>query len=607
MTETGLDFSPLAEALADQLSNLCTSGRAEVALATGLACEALRSGHVCLPLQEMIANDQSEESAFAGSLRRVLTLNEWREALLGSGVVGTPGELQPLILDSADRLYLYRYWQYENRLADALLQRAVPYPEMPPARLASELERLFPADSGAGTDWQRVAAALAATRPLCVISGGPGTGKTTTVVKILALLLTLAEQPLRIALAAPTGKAAARLKTAVNSARAALPCPAGVRTQIPDEVHTLHRLLGPLPRSRQFRHNSANPLPFDLVVVDEASMVDLPLMVKLVTALPDEARLILLGDKNQLASVEAGAVLGDICCTGVDTGYSAPLQQGLGAVLNLPDEHFNSTGPPGLADSLVTLHTSYRFAAASGIGSLSRLVNAGEAAAALTLLKTGQSPELAWAAVPREEQLGTQIEQGFLDHVARYLAADSAAQALEEYGRCMVLCALRNGAYGVEEINRLIERILARQGLIRPDGRWYRGRPVMVTTNSERLGLFNGDVGILWPDESGELQAHFLDAAGRMRAVAPVRLPAHETAFATTVHKSQGSEYDNVLLLLPPHDARVLTRELLYTGITRARRSVCIWGDESLFQQAVRRRVQRTSGLRDALWRENRA
>ncbi|MDT8441854.1 MAG: exodeoxyribonuclease V subunit alpha [Desulfuromonadales bacterium] len=601
--ETLPNHSPLAEAFAALLVPLCAEGKSEVAHAARLVCEAMRSGHVCLDLRALGDAPLPAEMPATDLTQSDLTPAEWRAALTGSGVVGAPGDVQPLILDNADRLYLYRYWRYEQQLAEALLALAQPRPLAEPERLRAELDRLFPVAGSTAIDWQRVAAALAATRSLCVISGGPGTGKTTTVVKILALLLTLSEQPLRIALAAPTGKAAARLKTAINTARQALPSPAAIRDLIPAEVRTLHRLLGPLPRSQRFRHNQDTPLPYDLVVVDEASMVDLPLMTKLVTALPAGARLILLGDKNQLASVEAGAVLGDICRTGSATGYSTRLRQDLDGVLHLPDQGTDDNGHADLADSLVTLHTNYRFAATSGIGTLSRLINTGEATAALALFREPHASDLDWVRTPGEERLATELERPIVDGFRAYLTAKSAGEALRAFGRYMLLCALRNGPYGVERINALAERILARHGLIRPDGRWYHGRPLMIVSNSERLGLFNGDTGILWPEDgSGDLKAHFLDATGELRTIATARLPAHETAFATTVHKSQGSEYDHVLLLLPPHDSRVLTRELLYTGITRARQSVCIWGEESLFVQAVRRRVQRSSGLREALW-----
>lgn len=608
MSQPDGSFSAISESFASFIGRLEGGDVPALTLAVKLLCEAVKNGHVCLDLNAAVRGDLQESIGLAPDLRPAGSVVEWRTQLGATGVVGPPGSFRPLILDEADRLYLYRYRAYEQVLATGILARSAGFRLTGLAALTSQLDHYFEADQPGATNWQKVAALLAATRSFCVISGGPGTGKTTTVVKILALLLEMAaDQPLSIALAAPTGKAAARLKTAITRARDDLPCSPEILARIPTDVRTLHRLLGTVRHSPSFRHNAANPLPYDVVVVDEASMVDLPMMAKLMLALPERSRLILLGDKNQLSSVEAGAVLGDICRTGTEPAYSARMQSALGPLLDLNPTAYTADRQSGPADSLVTLQKNYRFGAASGIGRLSGAVNAGHDQAALALLDDPAVPDATWLECPAEHKLRDSLKQRILAGYSPYLTASSAAEALSRFGRFMVLCALRHGPYGVSTISLLAEQILAGQGLIEPASRWYKGRPIMITANDYQLGLFNGDTGILWPDDSParQLRAWFPDPDGQMRSLAPARLPAHETVFSSTVHKSQGSEFEQVLLLLPSHDTRALTRELIYTGITRARVAVEIWGRRDIFALALQRRVQRTSGLREAIWRHN--
>ena len=604
---TNAAFSAISDGFANFISRLEARDVPQLTLAAKLLCEAVKNGHVCLDLNTVAQGTFQESIGLTDELLPTWSVTEWTEPLRASKVVGPPGSFHPMILDDANRLYLYRYHAYEQALAQGILARSEEFKVTGLAPLAGKLDHYFAAGDDEGTNWQKAAALLAATRPFCVISGGPGTGKTTTVVKILALLLEMAAgQPLSIALAAPTGKAAARLKAAITKAKGDLPCSQEINSKIPEDVRTLHRLLGAMRNSPTFRHNAKHPLPYDVVVVDEASMVDLPLMAKLVLALPAHARLILLGDKNQLSSVEAGAVLGDICQTGTETAYSKQMQETLGPYLGLNDDAFGSEANTGPGDSLVTLQKNYRFDATSGIGRLSIAVNAGHTEAALALLDNPATPDVNWLECPPENQMRDALKQRILDGFTPYLAATSAAEALAKFNHFMVLCALRNGPFGVSTVTPLAEQILAGQGLIQPGSRWYKGRPIMITANDYNLGLFNGDTGILWPDESPEhkLRAYFPDPNGQLRSLAPSRLPAHETVFASTVHKSQGSEFDKILLLLPSHDTRALTRELIYTGITRAKNAVEIWGRKDVFALALQRRVQRTSGLRDAIWQK---
>lgn len=601
----GGELSAIDRHFARLMERLCGGPNSEVTIAAALVSQIHGQGSVCLELRKVAGTILPNAGATAGADLPLPSLEAWMTALRKATVVGRPAEFKPLILDDSGRLYLHRYWQYESDLAKRILDCAQRDTEGVDASLLEEgLARLFSAGASSNeTDWQRVAAATAVRKRFCVISGGPGTGKTRTVIALLALLLEQArENPLRIALAAPTGKAAARLQESLQKWKAALPCDAALQAGLPKDSFTLHRLLGGLPDSAQFRHGAENPLPFDVVVVDEASMVDLALMAKLFAATAPSARLILVGDKDQLSSVEAGAVLGDICAGATRT-----------------------SGPSALSACIVHLEKNYRFGADNGILALSRAINDGDAAEVLRLLNlraAGASPErsedalpgesggnrpadpgIAGLALPPPAQLKGRMRAKVLEGFGAVMRARDPLSALQALGRFRVLCAVRKGPMGVEALNRTIEEILSEAGFIAPRERWYRGRPVLVTSNDYTLKLFNGDVGIILPDAaSGELRAWFLDAGSSLRSVPPVRLPEHETVFAMTVHKSQGSEFEEVLLMLPGRESPVLSRELLYTGVTRASRRVELWGDEAVLRTAIATRVTRASGLREALW-----
>jgi exodeoxyribonuclease V alpha subunit len=539
-------------------------------LLVSLLSSAVGMGNICLDLGDCAGKTVSVD----GKEIVLPDVHALQELLRGMETVGLPDQHRPLVLDRSGRLYLYRYWRYEHDLAVRLLQKAsATAGSIDEALLQKGLARLFPDGDGDSIDRQKEAASAALHKQFCVISGGPGTGKTSTVVRILALLLEQKDGGKhKIAMTTPTGKAAVRLKASVNNIRQTLDCSDEIKLAIPDDVVTLQRLLGAVSGSSRFRHSARNPLPFDTVIVDEASMIALPLMTALVAALKPTARLVLLGDTNQLASVEAGAVLGDIC----------------------------STGEGG---NLVTLEKNYRFQAGSGIAEISLAVNAGSDGEALALLKCTTLHGIAWRELPSREDLRRSLAKKVLEGYRYYLEAESASEALERFDRFRILCALRDGPYGVSGLNSHVESILGREGVIKPESRVYRGRPILVTVNDYSMRLFNGDTGILFPDpeSGGAVRAFFPDLDGGVRSVSPERLPLHETAFAMTIHKSQGSEFDRVLLLLPPVESDILTRELIYTGITRAKESVEIWASEGVFCRAVRKKIERRSGLRDAL------
>jgi exodeoxyribonuclease V alpha subunit len=543
------------------------NGRLDPDLATAARAASAWSaaGHVCVPLQ-MLPDAGTDLSA----------------RLLATKVVGPPGAWRPLILDGAGRLYLQRFWQHEQRLTAAIRARvAAPQPLADADLLARGLDIFF----GSPPNDQRAAAETALTSSFCVITGGPGSGKTRTVAGILAMLraqFAAAGRELHVALAAPTGKAAARMTESIRQALQSLPDATpnpGDLKSAPDAV-TLHRLLGITPASQIPRFDATHPLPYDAVIVDEASMIDLALMAKLFAATPRQARIILLGDKDQLASVEAGHVLGDICPPG-DAHASSPLRR-----------------------CIVELRRSYRFAPGSGIHQLSVAVNAGRADEALALLQSG-TRDVASLTLPTPDALTRALRDRVVSGFREALTTAEPRLALAALDRFRILCAIRHGPFGVETINRLAEAALAGAGLISPSGSHYHGRPVIILRNDYTLRLSNGDIGMILrdPDAADALRAFLLAPDGALRRIVPARLPEHETVWAMTVHKSQGSEFDRVLLILPDRDYPVLTRELLYTAITRPRTSAEIWHREAVLRAAIARRTGRLSGLHDALWK----
>jgi exodeoxyribonuclease V alpha subunit len=502
---------------------------------------AHEAGHSCLPVSEM-------EARFLQTLHLV-----------------SDGGQTPLVLHD-DKLYLHRYFHYETRLAEQIRTlAAVCFPGKGHETL---LGAFFDDDEPGlpGLNRQKEAAGSALQKALTIICGGPGTGKTTTVVHILALLFMTTDRKLDVALAAPTGKAAMRLSQSIGGSLDRLPLPVEVKAAIPTEAKTLHRLLGFIRHSPQFRHNRQQPMGWDVVVVDEASMVDLAMMSKLVDALKPGSRLLLLGDKDQLASVESGAVLGDF-------------------IQSLPD-------------NTVELKKTYRFD--DNIKFLAESVNAGDSDGAWACLSDPNRVNVTVLQTELLDFIGRQYT-GYMASVYRY-PQTGVREIFAAFHRFQVLCAIHYGNRGVAGINRGVETFLARRGFdCRPDS-WYPGRPVLITRNEYSLDLFNGDIGICLPDfADGTSRVWFERSDGSLRSYSPYRLPGCETVFAMTIHKSQGSEFDEVVVVLPEEDNRILSRELLYTAITRARKMVKLVAGRQVFAQALSRKIERCSGLADLL------
>jgi exodeoxyribonuclease V alpha subunit len=581
--------NPLHRHFAALLQRIAPVASPELRLAAELLSKWQSDGHVCVPLAEITGADM-QEAGLGESLPEL-----WPEKLRTSGVVGAGGEFKPLILDESARLYLQRYWQYETAVVREIQRRTRAEGSGDLDRVQAQVTALF----GRDADLQKLAAIMAATSLLTVISGAPGTGKTHTIVMICALLLAL-ESEIEIALAAPTGKAAARLKEALGQARSHLPWPAEILERLPTEAATIQRLLGAHTDSAHFRHKAVNPLSADVVIVDEASMIDLALLAKLLDAVRPEARLILVGDKDQLASVEAGSAFRDICTPGLTIGLSVSAARKFETI---PRRRLVSERPRvPIHDAVVELRENFRFAKGSGVAELSAAVNAGDAKAACEILKKGEA--LKWRSTPTATKFQRALQSRVRDRFFALTQETDVAVALKKLSEFTVLCALRRGPFGAETVNRMMARMLYEGS--EPDvGMFcFAGQPLMIVRNDYDSGLFNGDIGIVLPAKDGKLRAFFPGDRGSVRHFALARLPEHEPAFALTVHKSQGSEFEECLVILPDRDSRLLTRELLYTAITRVRKKVEVWASESVLSAAISRQVRRSSGLRDALWRE---
>ena len=624
----------------------------ELPLAAALASAWTRDGHACIALPEVAGRDWPR-----GGGVRLPALDPWIEALETSPMVARPGsaDRRPLVLDARGRLYLERLWTAEQTVAGGLLALAESEASMPdaesgadepaerdrgrgetvqpkpgPEGLEAALDRLIsdtPSEARA-----RAAARTAACRRLCVVSGGPGTGKTTVAAAIVALLVELRlAAPGRIALAAPTGKAAARLQEAVRERHRVLASRVPALEVFEARATTVHRWLFSRDRER---------LPIDALVLDEGSMVDVTLMAKVLAALPDGARLVVLGDASQLASVQPGAVFADVCRAGAEStetdsavGTQAEFQTGAGrservaaagadaggadaggADAGGADAGSAETGRPAvrapspLAPCVVELVHNWRFDESGGIGRLAAAVVRGDASAVVAALRDPSDNSTELRPLPdsdRFERLATTIaDERFAPALREMQANREPVGEAGPLSAFRVLCAHRIGAFGAERFNRLVERRLRTLGLVPANEAFYPGRPILVTRNDPRTGLSNGDTGFVVRDANHRIRVRFpelRDAEAQPRLVTPSRLPPHESFFAVTVHRAQGSEYDEVAVALGPAESRIATRELLYTAVTRARRRVVVYGSEESVAAAVERATERSSGLREAL------
>ena len=636
----------LDSALAAFVAEQDAEAQPALLVATAVLAQMEGRGHSCLPLAGWVKNPNEilawpkEAANLQLSLWEQLpqALADWLPALRRSPLVRVvpPGGAsidagQPLVLLDGPEplLYLRRYWDYERSVAAHITQRTAADAQALDEPLVRDwLRRLFPSPAQ-GMDWQKLACALALRGRMSVITGGPGTGKTYTAARLLALLFATAPDAaqLRVALAAPTGKAAARLKQSIDTSLLELKDAVGADLDLEALVkrmgaaRTLHSLLGARPDTRRFAHHAGHPLDVDVLIVDEASMIHLEMMAALLQALPPTARVILLGDKDQLASVEAGAVLGDLCRDAQQGHYAAETAAYAERVTGqaVPATFWAATQALPLGQHTVMLRESRRFG--GPIGQLALAVNAGDAPGAMALLRTqtqsGSNAEL-WAREGGDVEAVVRSAVQGRGQAASYAAyAQALAQGrgqrfaleaehqqwvrtvLAAFDRYRLLCAVREGPWGVAGLNRAVEQALHSQGAIRKEGEWYLGRPVMVTRNDAQLGVFNGDIGMALPSfaDPARLRVYFLQGE-HLHHVSTARLAHVETAFAMTVHKSQGSEFEHTALVLAAQGGSVLSRELVYTGITRARKAFSLWSEvPGLLVSAMGSPTQRSSGL----------
>ncbi len=508
----------------------------------------------------------------------------------------------PIVLDKKGRLYFNRFLEFELSLADDILERSSSTDAIDIEGINSIFFKYFN-KIFEEADMQGIAAFLALRKKIAIISGGPGTGKTFVVVKIIQVLIESAlknEENISIALTAPTGKAALRLKESIDSSVMENPPSESVMAFIPGEALTIHRLLGYRSHGRGFVYNEDNPLPHDVVVVDECSMVDLPLMCRLVKALKPECRIILLGDKDQLASVEGGAVFGDICDRGNEHGYSLALAKEIDSFWGRSDLLPVEKQGSAIRDCLVVLKKSYRFKKGSGIGILADIIKKGDSKSLVSTIRNNDFKDVFFAETGDDDFLNKIIKDEWESYVFSLENKSKPDDLIRGFiSSFSILTALREGRWGMKRMNFLVEKILSSLSVIEKTGSYYAGQPLMITRNSYSQRLFNGDIGIV--TETGK-EVSFQADGGDVREIPLIRIPEHETAFAMTVHKSQGSEFDNVLVVLPLNWNRVLTRELLYTAVTRARKKVIISASENILTGIVKNPVNRSTGLRDRLW-----
>jgi exodeoxyribonuclease V alpha subunit len=646
----------LDSALASFMRELDPTASPVLLVSVAILAQMEGRGHTCLPLR-LLVTQPDEILAWPvpaqGDLNALWTtlpdsFSDWLTFLLESPLVRSVTSAhagnskhveadhgQPLVLGGTAAeplLYLRRYWLHECHVGSEVLQRTAASQTVDEGLANQWLDRLFdPAPNEAPAskevDWQKLACAVALRASLTVITGGPGTGKTYTAARLLALLFAMDKEPqrLRVALAAPTGKAAARLRQSIDASLQELSKRLGqdldleTFTKRIGAARTLHSLLGARPDTRQFRFNASHLLDVDILIVDEASMIHLEMMSALLQAMPPGAKLILLGDKDQLASVEAGAVLGDLCRDAGRGNYDQETARYAMAVTGqpLPPEFLStSMQTTPLTQQTVMLRKSRRFGGL--IGQLAQAVNGGNGELAQSLITQDKTAVLQATYHPSVETVLNLAVHGrpgasasFADYLRLINERPTLAQqnvsahdtwvkgVLVAFDRFRLLCAVQDGDWGTRSLNLSVQKALATAGLLKSQGEWFAGRPVMVTRNDRELGVFNGDVGVALPGLRGTtaLRVYFLDGDS-LRSVGVSRLAYVETAFAMTVHKCQGSEFLHTALVLPLGGAKVLTRELVYTGITRAReRFTLIEGQAALLQKAVARPSQRASGL----------
>lgn len=563
----------------------------EVAFAASACIFAQQNGHLCLDLNKPDLREYLFEENETGIKLSSETFSNWLQALKKCDLVSDGSELQPLVLEEG-RLYLHRFWKYEEEFCE-WIQRKSAVTHSLSDQAAHILKELLPPKADLfEINWQDVAVILSFLKDLVVITGGPGTGKTYTVLSIIAAHARVhAEKAYHIALAAPTGKASQRLLESIENGKENFSDEFKENVELPETALTVHKLLGADYRGSSFKYNEKNPLPYDLVIVDEASMLDINLWVRLTRAIGPKTKLIVLGDKDQLASVEAGSILGDLCQG--DNSFSKPLIHAVGKVIGGTIQI--SEKPSTINDCVVFLKKSYRFGEGSGIQKLSQAINRSDFEAVMAVLESKKYPDVEW--LPYSPENITKVKNNYgVSHYEAYRNEDPTLMQVAA-GRNKILCAIRKSPAGVEAMNRDIESVIKRKmGKLRSEI-WYQGRPIMATRNDSLLKIKNGEIG-LYNEADGTIT---FEGEVQTKISAP-RIQHYETAYAITVHKSQGSEFRNVALILPKRMNPILSKEILYTSVTRARRNTLVVANKDILKNTIEKSVQRNSGVRRKIW-----
>lgn len=576
-----------------------------------LVSKRLQEGHICIDLKkEELAKEYEALPEFYKSKISELSVSDLKKK---SEWASTDITVKKPFIISNEKLYLYRYFNYESQIINCLKDFLENEKNLRGERL-KKLETLksfikkdlqadlknqnLPVDEL--VDWQLAASITGYLNNCTIITGGPGTGKTTTVAKILSLIYE-AEPEARVIFAAPTGKAAMRVLESLKSNNKV---PAALKEKFALlDSKTIHRLLGFIPGSPYFKHNSDNHLDYDVIIVDEASMIDVAMFSKLISAVNPKSRLIMLGDKNQLASVEAGSLLGDMCNSLAFLNKMSKAQVDLinelivEASAKIPDSYAVENTNELLFDHVVELRYSHRFESTGGIGLLSKAIINGDAELVKKFVTENSHP-----AIKFDQDYNAEIFQNFVEGYTNYIKENDNKEALKKMNELRVLCAIKEGDKGLHQINSRVENYLKRKKHINAFSEVYSNRPVMINKNYNDIELYNGDVGIIRKDDKDIYRAYFLNKENEVRSFVPGLLPDMETVFAMTIHKSQGSEYNKVLIILPDKkDNPLLTRELLYTAVTRAKDEVVIQGTLEVMLETIGKVVKRASGITERL------
>jgi len=560
---------------------------------------SVREGHSCVPLLELL-------SVIEDSLSSPNNQDELSTALLATSLTGKPGSSKPLILNN-DRLYLRRYYEYERIVALELIRRAsnkINPSEVGQIEIKNELDKLFPDNIFKEPHWQRIAVAIALQSRLAVICGGPGTGKTWVILHLLVLLARQSISPLKIALVAPTGKAAMRLTESMTQNLPTLQLSNSVLQQIPQNATTIHRLLGLSPNSTKLGYTYSQDLDLDAIVIDEASMVDLPTLARLLTAIPHNCRVIMLGDPDQLSAVETGNVLAELHTCSPPNHYSKEQATNL-LKLGCADVKKNDSRISAvISDHIVTLTKTHRFASLSAIGELLKAIKAGTDDDVLHLLATGQGLRLHDSGPKKDDDdLADNLFAVASPYYVSLMNASDPAEALKIFSSFRILCAMREGRFGIRYLNQLFVRNLFKLNLRENSpSAWFCGAPLLVTENDYAVDLYNGDIGIVWHEANNRpLRVWFSGEKNSLRHFAQTQLPTHELCYAMTAHKAQGSEFDEIAIVLPDTHHPILSRQWLYTAFSRARNKVTLFGSEHVLRAALATTSIRWSGLKAML------